>query len=120
MRFPGKFFGTILLLQLVQKPNQMAKNDNSPQSNVNDVRAQFEDERTQARIQEHLNNENDIITEQDIANIKIGAGASASDVENIVNRENQLMEDLEIDKSNDANGDADDPTIETPWNILEP
>ncbi len=98
----------------------MAKNDNLLEANENDIRSQFEDERTQARIREHLNNEDDIITEEDIANIQIGAGATASDVENIVNRENQLMQNLEISKSNDANGDLDDPTVETPWNILEP
>lgn len=98
----------------------MAKNNIPQQHGENDIRSQFEDERTQARIQEHLNNEDDIITEQDIANIQIGAGASASDVESIVNRENDLLQNLPISKKNDVGGDANDPTVETSWNILEP
>jgi len=96
----------------------MAKNDNLRQAGDNDIRSHFEDERTRARIQEHLNNEHDIITEEDIANIQVGAGASASDVENIVNRENELIKNVPISKKNDVDGDSDDPTIETPWNIL--
>jgi len=97
----------------------MAKNDNLPKpGDSDDIRSQFEDERTRARIQEHLNNEDDIITEQDIANIQVGAGASQSDVENIVNRENELMQNVPVSKENDVDGDSDDPSIETPWNIL--
>ncbi len=98
----------------------MAKNDKLPKPGENDTRSHFEDERTQARIQEHLNNEDDIITEEDIANIQVGAGASASDVENIVNREKELIQNVPVSKKNDVEGDSDDPTIETPWNILGP
>ena len=97
----------------------MATNDNLPKPGDNDdIRSHFEDERTQARIHEHLNNEDDIITEQDIANIQVGAGASETDVENIVSRENELIQNVPITKEKDRDGDSDDPPIETPWNIL--
>lgn len=98
----------------------MAKNDNLPQQDENNIRSQFEDERTRARIQEHLNNEHDVITEEDIANIQIGAGSTSEDVENIVNQENELTQELPINKKNDGDGHREDPTIETSWNILEP
>lgn len=98
----------------------MAKNYNLPEQGGNNIRLQFEDERTRARIQEHLVNEHDVITEQDIANIQVGAGATPQDVENIVTRENELMQNLSISKKNDQGGHNEDPTIETPWNILEP
>lgn len=98
----------------------MAKSDDLRKIDENDIRSNFEDERTQARIQEHLNNEHDIITEEDIANIQIGAGATPADVENIVNRENELMRDVPINNKNEEGGDNEDPTIETAWNILEP
>ncbi len=96
----------------------MANNDNLPDET--NIRLQFEDERTRARIQEHLNNEHDVITEEDIANIRIGAGSTSKDVENIVNRENELMQNLSISKKNDQGGHNEDPTIETSWNVLEP
>lgn len=95
----------------------MAKNDNLPEPDENDIRSQFEDERTQARIQEHLNNEHDVITEEDIANIQIGA---ASPEANIVNPKNDPAEDLPVEKSNGQKASTDDPAIETSWNILDP
>ncbi len=95
----------------------MAKNDNLPEPNENDIRSQFEDERTQARIQEHLNNEHDVITEEDIANIQIGASTPE---ETIVTRKNDPEEDLPGEKADDQKDSSDDPAIETPWNILEP
>jgi hypothetical protein len=33
----------------------------------------YKDERTEKKIHEHLNNKNDIITEEDIANAQVGA-----------------------------------------------
>jgi hypothetical protein len=35
------------------------------------IKAMYHDELTQKKIHEHLNNEKDVITEQDIANIRI-------------------------------------------------
>ncbi len=97
----------------------MANNDNLRKPDENDIRPQFEDERTQARIQEHLTNEDDIITEQDIANIQVGAGASQQDVDGIVAREETIMDNLDIKKDSNNDDWSDDPAIETPWNVLQ-
>lgn len=76
------------------------------------------DEQTQKRIHEHLNNTNDVITEQDIANIGIG-----------VVGDDEIRRLSEIQGNNEESGkntmeeeiikDNENPEIETPWNILD-
>ena len=82
------------------------------------------DEVTKKKIQEHLNNEDDIITEQDIANINTGVGNESENLamedlhdEDDSIDEKQKKEDEEEVQEKKVN-DNDSPAIETPWNIL--
>ena len=82
------------------------------------------DEVTKKKIQEHLNNEDDIITEQDIANINTGVGNESENLamedlqdEDDTIDEKQTKEDEEEVQEKKVN-DNDSPAIETPWNIL--
>ena len=84
------------------------------------VNGMYVDEVTKKKIQEHLNNEDDIITEQDIANINTGVG---NDSENLAMQDLQ-DEDDGIDEEDEEEvqekkvNDNDSPAVETPWNIL--
>ena len=82
------------------------------------------DEVTKKKIQEHLNNEDDVITEQDIANINTGVG---NELENLAMQDLQDEDDSIYDKEKEEDeeevqekkvNDNDSPAIETPWNIL--
>ena len=84
----------------------MAKSDDLRKIDENDIRSNFEDERTQARIQEHLNNEHDIITEEDIANIQIGAVPSSGIGEDAIG--NDSLENLAESERQDAGENLDD------------
>lgn len=92
----------------------MAKTNILPeQSDAEDIRAQFEDERTQARIREHLENEHDVITEEDIANIQVGAVAPEDPVVTAT------VNDAIAAAKPVTNGTNSNPNVETPWNILD-
>ncbi len=97
----------------------MAKNSSSS-SDQKDIRTLYIDERTQKKIHEHLNNEDDIITEQDIANVATGV---------VMGNENIVLNNAEIEIENiDEESDKDleekkikdneDTDIDTSWNIL--
>ena len=82
------------------------------------------DEVTKKKIQEHLNNEDDVITEQDIANINTGVG---NELENLAMQDLQDEDDSIYDKEKEEDeeevqekkvNDNDSPAIETSWNIL--
>ena len=82
------------------------------------------DEVTKKKIQEHLNNEDDIITEQDIANINTGVGNELENLamqdlqdedDNINQKENEEDQEEVQEKKVNAN---ESPAVETPWNIL--
>jgi hypothetical protein len=98
----------------------MAKNENpTPEDNMS---SHYEDTGTQNRIHEHLNNKEDIITEQDIANIR-------TDITNPSDVKGSISEMLPMDEEDKAAADDlinkeriidnDDPVIKTTWNILE-
>ncbi|RYF90059.1 MAG: hypothetical protein EOO03_04515 [Chitinophagaceae bacterium] len=92
----------------------MANTNNLPeQSDSEDIRAQFEDERTQARIREHLENEHDVITEEDIANIQVGAVAPADPMVTAA------ADDAVASAEPVTNGTSSAANVETPWNILD-
>ena len=100
----------------------MEKNSSSS-SDHKDTRSLYVDERTQKKIHEHLNNEDDIITEQDIANVTTGIVMENESI-NLDVAENDIAEIEEIKENSDKdledkkiknNEDAD---IDTPWNIL--
>ncbi|MBC7867680.1 MAG: hypothetical protein H7X88_09105 [Gloeobacteraceae cyanobacterium ES-bin-316] len=102
----------------------MAKTELPHDPDGKDMRPQYADEPTQNRIQEHLNNENDLITEQDIANINTSIYHNdslqsftplAAEPENTpTDSEGKHDAEQEVDKIKDN----EDPEIETPWNIL--
>lgn len=97
----------------------MEKNS-SPSPDHKDTRSLYIDERTQKKIHEHLNNEDDIITEQDIANVTTGVVMENESInldvaeDNIEEIEENRDKDIE-DKKIKSNEEAD---IDTPWNIL--
>ena len=81
---------------------------------------QYKDERTEKKIHDHLNNENDVITEQDIANAPTGL----VNKEEVAQQEDipaELKEELtgENKTAEDKVKDNTDPGIETSWNVLE-
>ncbi len=96
------------------------KKNASEESQTQDLRNSYIDERTEERIQEHLTNENDIITEQDIANAPTGIvdKTGMPDPEKLpvdqkeTSEEEDQVPDEKIVKNNE------DPAIETSWNIL--
>ena len=99
------------------------QNQDTPQSPEEKIRSMYDDERTQNRIQEHLNNEDDVITEQDIANISTGivnpgvvneaeiANDEPSQEEELIREEDEDLKDKKIHNN-------EDPDIQTSWNIL--
>lgn len=86
-----------------------------------DLGDQYKDEKTEKKIHEHLNNEKDIITEEDIANAPVGPVnkegiALPVDIPEPTKEELQQTEEkLEEDKVKDNT----DPGIGTAWNVLE-
>jgi hypothetical protein len=75
------------------------------------------DEQTQKRIHEHLRNETDVISEEDIANVKPCFGEEKdldSSNEPEAFTEKEKGEQNEDEKKEDVEG----ARIETPWNIL--
>ncbi len=97
----------------------MKKNKTTEQE-VQDLRELYKDERTEERIQEHLTNEHDVITEEDIANAPTGI---------VENKELHERDPLPEDKKEELEEEAkmlkekkikdnEDPAIETPWNVL--
>ncbi len=98
----------------------MAKNSSSS-SDQKDIRTLYIDERTQRKIHEHLNNEDDIITEQDIANVTTGV-VMENEIINLVNAVDEI-EDGEEENSDKYLEEKriknnEDTDIDTPWNIL--
>ncbi|MBC7936961.1 MAG: hypothetical protein H7Y86_16560 [Rhizobacter sp.] len=95
------------------------KRDPSATEGSEDLGDQYKDERTEKKIHEHLNNEEDIITEQDIANAPAGPvnkkDAAPADINK--SKKEELKEE-----ANDQEGtkikDNEDPDIQTSWNIL--
>lgn len=85
-----------------------------------DLGEQYKDEKTEKKIQEHLNNEKDIITEQDIADAPAGPvqknGATLP--VDISPAEKDALKETEEKKEADKIKDNNDPGIETSWNVL--
>ncbi len=97
----------------------MKKNKTSEQE-VHDLRELYKDERTEERIQEHLTNEHDVITEEDIANAPTGIVENKElhdrnplplEKKEEMEEETKLLEEQKIK-------DNEDPSIETTWNVL--
>lgn len=82
------------------------------------------DEVTKNKIHQHLNNEDDVITEQDIANINTGVG---NELENLAMQDLQDENNSISAKENEEEEeevqdkrvhDNDSPAVQTPWNVL--
>lgn len=97
----------------------MAKNY-SFSSDQKDTRTLYIDERTQRKIHEHLNNEDDIITEQDIANVTTGVVMENEmiNLEDAVGKIEYKDENSDKDLEENKIKDNDDTDIGTTWNIL--
>lgn len=97
------------------------KRDPSATEGSQDLGDQYKDERTEKKIHEHLNNEKDVISEEDIANAPAG----------LVNKDQQAKEPVKLPESKKEEPeeekeleekkikDNEDPGIETAWNVLE-
>ena len=98
---------------------------NNPSSQTDETGATvvYKDEVTQKKIHEHLNNENDIITEQDIANINTGIIQEnhselivLTDLQELPPKDSaEIEEEIEEEKTVKDNRDAD---VDTSWNVL--
>lgn len=83
-----------------------------------DGNGRFTDPQTDKRIHEHLNNESDQITEQDIKNVRTDV---ADPNENIRSTKMPPTKDIPEEEEKDSNElkDNNDPGIGTSWNMLE-
>ncbi|RYY68925.1 MAG: hypothetical protein EOO13_10980 [Chitinophagaceae bacterium] len=98
------------------------KRDPSAEEGTPGLGDQYKDERTEKRLQEHLNNENDIITEEDIANAPVGP-VNKEGEEIPVEIPEEKIESLEAERKDQEETklkDNEDPGIGTSWNVLEP
>ncbi|MFT3910776.1 MAG: hypothetical protein QM737_15270 [Ferruginibacter sp.] len=82
--------------------------------NQEDDKKPFSDEQTDKRIHEHLSNEKDEISEDDIRNVKTDQIIENNDDESMPDK--LIGDDLEIQKVKDN----EDPEIDSSWDILEP
>ena len=97
----------------------MTENSNN---NSNESSHRFTDEQTDKRMHEHIMNEKDVISEDDIRNIKTDMGQSDEHQGNethIAKEQAPKFEEENNKKQNEAVKDNDDPDIKTSWNILE-
>ncbi len=89
--------------------------DNNDSMKGTEKKKKFTDVQTDKRNYEHLTDENDVISEEDINNIKTDESITiANDTESAIPEE--LPQENEKDKKEDGNND---PGIQTSWNIIE-
>lgn len=80
----------------------------------------FTDERTRNKIDLHLRDINDEITDKDIANVKTDVTVLTNEEDHSI--ENEATKELESIKKEDKNNREDgnnSNSIESPWNILD-
>jgi len=78
----------------------------------------FIDEHTDKRIHEHLSNEKDSISEEDIRNVKTGVDAEPEEDITTTGKPEIVNEGTEK-PGEEIIKDNSDPEIDTSWNILE-
>ncbi|MEO5893493.1 MAG: hypothetical protein ABIQ31_24785 [Ferruginibacter sp.] len=80
----------------------------------------FNDDQTDKRIHEHLANENDSISEEDINNVKTDVADKENIVSTSVAKEKSSEKDAndESDEEGKKDKGEQENRIETPWNIL--
>ena len=96
------------------------KKNASPAKEAQDIRELYIDERTEKKIQEHLTNENDIITEEDIANAPTGIveGKELADPADLPeDKKEELLEEEDLLEQKKIK-DNEDPEVDTSWNVL--
>jgi hypothetical protein len=96
------------------------KKNKTHEQEVQDLRELYKDERTEERIQEHLTNENDVITEEDIANAPTGIveNKELHDRDPLPEEKKEELEEEERLMKEKKIKDNEDPAIETTWNVL--
>lgn len=79
----------------------------------------FNDVQTKKRIHEHLSNENDRISEEDINNVKtnIAEGEGVDSIHSV--EDENLPGKKPAADSVESAGRTNEPRIETPWNMLD-
>ena len=86
--------------------------------NQQDGPKRFVDEETDKRNYEHLTNENDEITDQDIANVK----TDVTEMTEKAPSPSEMPDESQLPNEDDSDDRDDDDSkekgIETPWNIL--
>jgi hypothetical protein len=91
----------------------MAINKQAPEE---DETARFKDQHTYDRIQQLLTDQNDEVTEDDIRNVRTDIGTSSATPPA---PPAPLQADTGKAAENNEPKDANDPGIETTWNIIE-
>lgn len=82
----------------------------------------FSDEKTSQKIHQHLSDKNDVISEQDIENVRTDfneespAGAEQASSEETENEKNETGDKKETGENKDK---QENPPLITPWNILD-
>ncbi|MEO5888921.1 MAG: hypothetical protein ABIQ31_01650 [Ferruginibacter sp.] len=75
----------------------------------------FKDVQTQKRIHEHLTNQNDLISDEDISNVKTNVAPQEAGV----GRADQAEEKIAKTEKTETPVNSSDTSIETPWNVLK-
>ena len=79
----------------------------------------FKDDQTEKRIHEHLTNEKDQISDEDIDNVKTNiAGETSNGSPQAAENKSPVNKQSETPGSTKKD-DGEEPRIETPWNILK-
>ncbi|MDP9229298.1 MAG: hypothetical protein M3O67_01340 [Bacteroidota bacterium] len=98
----------------------MKQNEKNKNTNKNVLSESFSDEVTDKKIDRHLNDINDTISDDDIKNVKVSPGTG--DTTTAGNEEKTVIEDKDIknasieEKSKEA---EEAKKIITPWNLLD-
>ncbi|RYD81519.1 MAG: hypothetical protein EOP53_06165 [Sphingobacteriales bacterium] len=95
------------------------KKDPSANEGTPGLGEQYKDERTEKKIHEHLNNEKDIITEEDIANAPAGPVNKEEAALPASESKKEELKETEEKMGDDKVKDNTDPGIQTSWNVLE-
>jgi hypothetical protein len=79
----------------------------------------FTDDRTKKKIDKHLSDINDKISDQDIANVKTDVTPTTPDTDTEAEIEvSEIVEQIKKDKGDKETG-SNSNNIQTPWNIMD-
>jgi hypothetical protein len=104
---------------------QPEKGENVEQNGNGEVNHEHFESDTQKIIRRHLENQNDVITDEDIANVRVGMVPPEFDRATEVRFEgNEAREEVEDDLTAGTNGMGKDENLDegkiTPWDTIDP